>query len=68
METKKKKGVGTRAPMPCQPAEERRHNFKEVALGYDEATAMAEAGRCLQCDLRLTISRPKVWGDYAKEG
>lgn len=49
METKKKKGVGTRAPMPCQPAEERRHNFKEVALGYDEATAMAEAGRCLQC-------------------
>ena len=21
METKKKKGVGTRAPMPCQPAE-----------------------------------------------
>ena len=40
METKKKKGVGTRAPMPCQPAEERRHNFKEVALGYDEATAI----------------------------
>ena len=45
METKKMKGVGTRAPMPCQPAEERRHNFKEDALCYDEATAMAAAGR-----------------------
>ncbi len=35
--------------MPEQPAEERRRNFNEVALGYEEATARAEAARCLQC-------------------
>lgn len=54
--SKARKGVGTRAPMPCQPAEERRHNFAEVALGYDEATAMAEAGRCLQCKKPLCVT------------
>ncbi|MCX7779705.1 MAG: NADPH-dependent glutamate synthase [Negativicutes bacterium] len=36
-------------PMPEQPAHERRRNFSEVELGYDEATAQAEAARCLQC-------------------
>ena len=35
--------------MPEQNAEERRHNFNEVALGYDAAIAQAEAARCLQC-------------------
>lgn len=36
-------------PMPSQTAEERAHNFKEVALGYDEETALDEAMRCLNC-------------------
>lgn len=36
-------------PMPSQTPEERAHNFKEVALGYDEATALDEAMRCLNC-------------------
>lgn len=53
--TPKKKGRGTRAPMPCQPAEVRRSNFLEVALGYDEATALAEAARCLQCKKPLCV-------------
>lgn len=35
--------------MPEQAAEERRRNFNEVALGYAEETARAEAARCLQC-------------------
>ncbi len=35
--------------MPEQPADVRRHNFQEVALGYDEATAVEEAKRCLNC-------------------
>jgi glutamate synthase (NADPH/NADH) small chain len=35
--------------MPEQAAEERRHNFNEVSLGYSEETAKAEAARCLQC-------------------
>ena len=38
-----------RAPMPHQPAEERRHNFKEVALGLDLEAALHEADRCLRC-------------------
>ena len=38
-----------RHEMPTQPAEVRAHNFFEVALGYDEATAIAEAERCLNC-------------------
>ena len=36
-------------PMPTQTAKERAHNFDEVALGYDEATAIDEAKRCLNC-------------------
>jgi len=32
-----------------QPVEERIKNFSEVALGYTEEQAVAEAGRCLQC-------------------
>lgn len=35
--------------MPEQPANERRRNFSEVALGYDAHTAQSEAERCLQC-------------------
>jgi len=42
----------TRAPrqsMPEQEPEVRARNFKEVALGYDMATAVVEANRCIQC-------------------
>lgn len=38
-----------RQPMPEQPANERRHNFKEVPLGYSPEAAQAEASRCIQC-------------------
>jgi glutamate synthase (NADPH/NADH) small chain len=38
-----------RQPMPAQSAEERIHNFKEVALGYTEEQALTEAERCLHC-------------------
>ena len=36
-------------PMPTQAPEVRAHNFNEVALGYDEAAAIDEALRCLDC-------------------
>lgn len=36
-------------PMPKQKAEERIRNFNEVALGYTEEQAVAEAQRCIQC-------------------
>ncbi|WP_196598723.1 NADPH-dependent glutamate synthase [Pectinatus frisingensis] len=35
--------------MPEQDPKVRAHNFDEVALGYDEETAIAEASRCLTC-------------------
>ena len=35
--------------MPKQKPEVRRRNFDEVALGYNEKQAVAEANRCLQC-------------------
>jgi glutamate synthase (NADPH/NADH) small chain len=36
-------------PMPKQKPKVRRRNFNEVALGYTEEQAIAEANRCLQC-------------------
>ena len=36
-------------PMPVQDADVRKANFNEVALGYDEQTAIEEARRCLNC-------------------
>jgi homotetrameric NADPH-dependent glutamate synthase len=38
-----------RAPMPHQPPEVRRGNFKEVALGLDLEGALHEAERCIRC-------------------
>ncbi len=35
--------------MPSQPADERRTNMREVALGYSQAQARLESLRCLQC-------------------
>ena len=35
--------------MPSQDPQVRAHNFNEVALGYEEATALAEAARCINC-------------------
>ena len=35
--------------MDKQDVQERIHNFYEVALGYNEEQALAEAERCLQC-------------------
>ena len=40
-------------PMPEQDPTVRAHNFDEVALDYDEETAVAEAGRCLHCKVPL---------------
>lgn len=36
-------------PMPKQKPEVRAHNFDEVALGYTEEQALAEASRCITC-------------------
>ncbi len=41
--------VTARANMPELEPAERRHNFKEVELGYGEAEGRAEAARCINC-------------------
>lgn len=38
-----------RQPMPAQKPEDRICNFDEVALGFSEELALAEADRCLEC-------------------
>ena len=38
-----------RIKMPVRSAEERKHDFKEINLGFPEAEARAEAARCLEC-------------------
>ena len=43
-------------PMPSQEPLVRNKNFKEVALGYDEATAVDEAKRCLNCKNKPCIN------------
>ncbi|MEW5898954.1 MAG: NADPH-dependent glutamate synthase [Bacillota bacterium] len=45
----KKKIIPKKNPMPAQDPAERIKNFHEVALGYTEEAALAEAERCLQC-------------------
>jgi len=46
----------TSVPIPKQAPEVRRRNFNEVALGYNEEQALAEASRCLQCPKPQCVS------------
>ncbi len=43
------------ASMAKQTVVDRIHNFYEVALGYNEEQALAEAARCLQCPNPLCV-------------
>ena len=45
-----------RMSMPKQDPEVRAHNFNEVALGYTEEMARAEAARCIQCKKRNCVT------------
>jgi glutamate synthase (NADPH) small chain len=65
-ETVKRKPDFNRREMPKQEEHVRSHNFLEVALGYTEELAVAEAQRCLQCkkpfcvaDCPVNISIPE---------
>ena len=44
-----------RATIPTQDPLDRRGDFREVEGAFAEGDARYEAGRCLQCDLRLTM-------------
>ena len=47
--------VAKKNEMPTQDPIERGHNFNEVALGYSEQIALAEADRCLNCKNRPCV-------------
>jgi glutamate synthase (NADPH/NADH) small chain len=44
-----------RVSMPKQKPKARARNFNEVALGYKEKHALAEANRCIQCKKRSCV-------------
>lgn len=44
----------------------RQDNFNQYDHGICDGDICAEASRCLQCDLRLQISKPHLWADYAE--
>ena len=48
-----------RIPIPMLPLEERRSGFKEVNLTLSEEAAVAEARRCLRCDLERYEGRER---------
>jgi len=52
----KKKVVPKKTPIPEQPPEVRRSNFKEVSLGYTPELAKQEAERCLECKKPTCVS------------
>ena len=60
-----------RSVMPELSISKRRMAFDEVELGFDYGPAMAEAQRCLQCDLRSRIEAvpfpPERWLEMRPE-
>ena len=46
------------------PVEERADNFEPFECPFTEEEATCEASRCLQCDLRLTLTTPRLWNEY----
>lgn len=48
--------INKKHPMPCRDPLVRNRDFSEVALGYDEKTAVEEAKRCLHCKHRPCVS------------
>ena len=46
--------------------EKRSGNFNLFDYGICDADICGETERCLQCDLRLKISKPRAWGDFVE--
>ncbi|MGN0076163.1 MAG: FAD-dependent oxidoreductase [Parafannyhessea sp.] len=45
-------------------ASERRGSFEPYECPFSKDEAEREASRCLQCDLRLTLTKPLLWNEY----
>lgn len=50
-------------PAVMQP-DQRVQGFLPVEEPFTCEQAICEAGRCLQCDLRLQLTKPKLWNEY----
>ena len=48
-------------------ADERKDNFDMVDYGICDSDICGEAGRCLQCDLRLQIHPSRLWTEYSNQ-
>lgn len=55
-----------RTKTDVKPAKERQDNFDLMDFGICDSSICGEASRCLQCDLRLQITPPRLWGDFSK--
>ncbi len=53
-----------RTEAEIMPAEKRKCGFDAIEKPLTCDQAKCEAGRCLQCDLRTTISKVKLWNEY----
>jgi len=60
-----------RVAFPCATPEQRCSDFRQIEGTYSPEDARAEAKRCLQCDLRLSIERPVLppekWLEFSRE-
>lgn len=52
--------------IPCA-ADRLKNEWDKVDLNFEESQAGCEAGRCLQCDLRVPITKVKIWTAYANK-
>ena len=53
-----------REKIQIMEVEKRKHSFCEMDFGFGDDSVCKEAGRCLQCDLRLRIAQPRLWGNF----
>lgn len=60
-------GYLTRKENQIDPAQSRQDNFRLYDHGICDGDIGCEAGRCLQCDLRLQISKPHLWAEYTDQ-
>jgi NADH-quinone oxidoreductase subunit F len=60
-----------RVSIPCAAPAERCTDFRQIEGTYSPEDALAEAKRCLQCDLRLMIARPTLpperWLEFSRD-
>lgn len=50
------------------PAGERVRSCSMAEAAFDEGCALAESGRCLQCDLRAQLRPMRLWGEFSQSG